>query len=149
MVLFMIPNMKTYQVVIDTNIIYAALKSNKDVSYKLLKLIGGEKFGINISVPMVLEYEDVAKRLLEEIPLTEEDIDNVIDYICSIANQWEIHYLWRPFLKNPKDDMVLELAVSANCDYIITYNQRDFQGSEKFAIEIITPKDFLQLIGEI
>jgi len=145
----MIPNMKTYQVVIDTNIIYAALKSNKDVSYKLLKLIGGEKFGINISVPMVLECEDIAKRLLEEIPLTEEDIDNIIDYICSIANQWEIHYLWRPFLKNPKDDMVLELAVSANCDYIITYNQRDFQGSEKFAIEIITPKDFLQLIGEI
>jgi putative PIN family toxin of toxin-antitoxin system len=145
----MIPSMKKYQVVIDTNIIYAALKSSKGVSYKLLKLIGGEKFGINISVPMILEYEDVAKRLLGEIPLIEEDIDDIIDYICSIAKQWEIHYLWRPFLKDPKDDMVLELAVSANCDYIITYNQRDFQGSEKFSIEIITPKDFLQLIEEI
>lgn len=141
--------MKKYEVVIDTNIIYAALKSSIGVSYKLLRLVGGEKFGINISVPMVLEYEDVSKRLLDEIPLSEEDIDDIIDYICSIAKQWEIHYLWRPFLKDPKDDMVLELAVTANCEYIITYNQKDFQGCEKFGIKVIAPKEFLQLIGEI
>ena len=141
--------MRKYEIVIDTNIIYAALKSNKGASYKLLKLIGGEKFGINISVPMILEYEDVSKRLIGEIALNEEDINDIIDYICSIAKKWKIHYLWRPFLKDPKDDMVLELAVTANCDYIVTYNQKDFQGSEKFAIKIITPKDFLKLIGEI
>jgi len=141
--------MRKYEVVIDTNIMYAALKSSKGLSYKLLKLIGREKFGINISVPMVLEYEDVAKRLIGEIPLNEGDIDDIVDYICSVAKQWEIHYLWRPFLKDPKDDMVLELAVTANCDYIVTYNQRDFQGSEKFAVKIITPRDFLKLIGEI
>jgi len=59
-----------------------------------------------------------------------------------------INFLWRPFLKDIKDDMVLETAFNANCDYIITYNRKDFSGvEEKFDIKIISPKEFLTLIG--
>ncbi len=142
--------MSEYQIVIDTNIFFAALYSQRGASYKLLSLIKSEKFGSNVSVPLILEYEDVAKRNLEIISLSAQDVDDIIDYICDVANRQKIYYLWRPFLRDPKDDMVLELAVAAGCHYIITFNMRDFQGvEEEFGIGVIKPKEFLQKIGEI
>ncbi len=57
--------------------------------------------------------------------------------------------MWRPYLRDLEDDFVLELAVAAECDYIITFNQRDFVGIENFGIRAITPKEFLSVIGEL
>lgn len=57
--------------------------------------------------------------------------------------------MWRPTLKDPGDDMLLELAVAAGAPYIITYNLADFKGTHKFNIEVIKPRDFLVLIGEL
>ena len=113
----------------------------------MLSLIDSGKYAANISVPLVLEYEDTAKRLVGEIPLTERDIDDILDYICAVANQHKIYYLWRPFLSDPGDDMILELAVTAECDFIVTYNQSDFVGVEQFGLITMTPKEFLQKIG--
>ena len=142
--------MKSPEIVIDTNVLVAALKSKRGASFKLLGLIGQNKFNINLSVPLLLEYEDVAKRLLGEIVLNEEDIDYILDYICSVSNLRKIFYLWRPFLKDPKDDLVLELAVTSKSDCIITYNEKDFVGvREHFGIRILTAKEFLLEIGEI
>lgn len=109
-------------------------------------LLGSEKFDLDVSVPLVLEYEDAAKRLLGEIPLTIKDIDDVIDYICSVATGRAISYLWRPLLQDSKDDMVLELAVAGRCHYIVTYNRRDFVGVDRFGLEVLTPKEFLEKI---
>lgn len=112
-------------------------------------LIDSGKFEINVSVPLVLEYENAAKRLIGDISLTERDIDDILDYICTVANRRKVFYLWRPFLRDPKDDMVLELAVAASCDFIVTYNKRDFQGAERFGLRVVTSKEFLQEIGEL
>ena len=112
-------NMVKLQVVLDTNVIISALRSQQGASYKLLMLVGRADFEINLSVPLLLEYEDVTKRLLDQIPLTETDVNDILDYLCRMANQRELFYLWRPFLKAPKDDMVLELAVSGQCQAII------------------------------
>jgi predicted nucleic acid-binding protein len=60
-----------------------------------------------------------------------------------------LFFLWRPYLKDPEDDMVLELAVTANCDFIVTYNIKDFKGAEEFGVEVITPQEFLERIGEL
>ena len=76
-------------------------------------------------------------------------IDDILDYVCHVALRREIFFLWRPFLKDPKDDLVLELAVESESEFIITYNKRDFAGIEKFGIKIITPKEFLRKLGEI
>ncbi len=83
------------------------------------------------------------------MPLTEKAIDDILDYVCAVANHRQVFYLWRPFLKDPKDEMVLELAVTANCDFIVTYNKNDFEGAERFGLEVITPKEFLERIGEL
>src|SRR5207247_1059181 len=102
-----------------------------------------------LSIPLFLEYQDVCKRLLGQIPLTESAVDDVLDYLCQQAEQVRVYFLWRPFLKDPKDDMLLELAVAASCDYIVTYNVRDFQGVEQFGIGLRTAKELLQEIGEL
>ena len=140
--------MERYQIVIDTNVLAAALRSKRGASHRLLTLIDSGKFDFHISVPLVLEYEDVSKRLLDDMPLTEQDVDDVLDYLCTVAHHQQVHYLWRPVLRDPKDDMVLELAVAAQCDYIVTYNERDFQGTDAFGVGVITPGVFLKKIGE-
>ena len=142
--------MGEYQIVIDTNIFFAALYSRRGASHKLLSLINSSKFSVNVSVPLILEYEDVAKRNLDNISLSAQEVDDIIDYICVATNRQKIFYLWRPFLRDPKDDMVLELAVAARCNFIVTFNMGDFQGAEEeFGISVITPKEFLQKIGEL
>jgi putative PIN family toxin of toxin-antitoxin system len=135
------------QVVLDTSALVSGLRSRRGASFLLLTLVDSGKFEVNLSVPLLLEYEQVGKRLVGEIPLTEQEIDDILDYLCRVANRWPIFYLWRPFLRDPKDDMILELAVAAHCDDILTYNRRDFAGAEKFGLRVRTPKQFLQEIG--
>ena len=141
--------MPPFQIVVDTNVFVTALRSQFGASYKLLSLIDEEIFKLNLSVPLALEYEEVAKRMIGEIALSEKEIDDILDFVISRSNPWHIFYLWRPQLKDPSDDMVLELAVTAGCHYILTYNLKDFKGSEKFGIEAITPKAFLEIVGEL
>jgi predicted nucleic acid-binding protein len=115
----------------------------------LLSLLGSGKFAVSLSVPLLLEYEQVAKRLVGRIPLTETDIDGILDHVCQMAGHQRMFYLWRPFLKDPEDDMVLELAVAANCSHTVTFNTRDVAGADQFGIRIVTPREFLQLIGQL
>jgi putative PIN family toxin of toxin-antitoxin system len=140
--------MTRIEVVLDTNILVAGLLSRRGPASKLLALVGTERFGINLSVPLVLEYEDVLLRPEMDIPLEHSDIRDILDFHCAVARHHEIYFLWRPFLKDPGDDMVLELAVKAGCRVIVTYNQRDFAGSEQFGVEAVTPANFLKRIGE-
>lgn len=102
-----------------------------------------------VSVPLVLEYESVAKRQAKAAGLSPRDVDIVLDYLCSVAVAKKVFYLWRPILKDPKDDMLLELAVAGGCKYIVTFNAADFAGSERFGIQIVTPREFLAMIGEL
>ncbi len=139
-----------YGVVIDTNVIVSALRSRDGASFLLVSLLGeSDKFEINISVALVLEYEDATKRLLGEVPITERAIDDILDYICEIAHEQKIYFLWRPFLRDPNDDMVLELAVAAGCQFIVTYNKEDFKNLKQFGIKAISPVEFLTMIGEL
>lgn len=137
-------------IVIDTNVFIAALMSQQGASYLLLNLVGTGRFEIALSVPLVLEYEAVAERLRgTKVFLSVTDIASIIDYLCAVAIHQSIHYLWRPFLRDPSDDLVLELAVNAQANSIVTFNQRDFRGSERFGVDIRSPKVFLYEIGAL
>lgn len=135
-------------IVIDTNVFISALTSRRGASFKLLSMIGTGYFNISVSVPLVLEYEDVAKRLLgTRVMLPEQAVNDVIDYVCAVAQHHRVYYLWRPVLRDPRDDLVLELAVVANCQFIVTYNVRDFKEVHPFGVQPISPKLFLEQIG--
>jgi len=75
--------------------------------------------------------------------------DVSINYICSHASLRQIFFLWRPFLKDPKDDMVLELAVESQNEIIVSFNKKDFVGAEQFGVRVLTPHEFLKEIGVI
>ena len=134
--------------VIDTNVLYSALRSNRGASFKLLRLLGTGRFDILLSVPLLFEYEDVLKRGSLK-GLSGSDVDDVLNYICKIAQKREIFFLWRPLLKDPKDDMILELAFESSADYIITHNVTDFAHSSELGIRAITPREFLSILGEL
>ncbi len=137
------------QVVIDTNVIISGLRSRRGTAFQLLTLIGTDKFDIHLSVPLVLEYSEVFLRQLPNLYLNRQEVDDLIDFYCSVGVQNEIFFLWRPLLRDPKDEMVLELAVKAGCESIITYNIRDFAGAEQFGLNLLEPSEFLRLIGEL
>ncbi len=134
-------------IVLDTNVLIAALRSNRGASFQLLSRVGGDEFQIDLSVPLVLEYEEVAKRDARVFGLTHDDIDDVIDYLCAVGQHHRIHFLWRPVLRDAQDDMVLELAVEAASDCIVTHNIRDFEGAARFGVRVLTPSTFLKRIG--
>lgn len=137
------------RIVIDTNVFISALRSRRGASFKLFSMLGGSAFDISVSVPLVLEYETLAKRQARALGLDASTIDDILDYVCQVAGRREIFFLWRPFLKDPNDDLVLELAVESESEFIITYNRRDFVGIETFGIKVLTPKELLQKLGEI
>jgi putative PIN family toxin of toxin-antitoxin system len=137
------------RIVIDTNVIISALRSSRGTSYKLISLLPSDRFSIAISVPLVFEYEGVLRRSKLPEEISEKDISDFIDFLCYVAFRQDIFFLWRPFLPDPSDDLVLEVAVEASCDSIITYNKRHFPGIEKFGIRILDPKEFLAEIGVI
>ena len=140
--------MKVPRIVLDTNILVAALRSKRGASHRLLMCLDSGLYEPVVSVPLVLEYESAAQRLVGRTRLTKRNVDDVIDYLCAQAIHAKVFYLWRPFLKDPKDDMVLEAAVTGGCSHIVTFNKRDFTGSERFGIKIVTPQTFLTEIGE-
>jgi putative PIN family toxin of toxin-antitoxin system len=141
--------MSVPHIVIDTNVIIAALRSKKGASFRLLSLVGTKRFEIHDSVALVLEYEDVIQRYRAEIGLSQDDVAIFIDSLCSMAHHHKIYFLWRPSLPDANDELILELAVSAKCEYIVTHNIKDFKGIDKFDIKAVTPKEFLQIIGEV
>lgn len=75
-----------------------------------------------------------------------EDAREFIRYLASQAHLQKIHFLWRPFLRDPDDDMVLELAVAARCPYIVTHNLADFRRTAELGVQAISPKTLLDMI---
>ena len=136
-------------IVLDTNVFISSLRSKRGASFKLLSFIDSGHFRLNISVPLFLEYEAVAKRECHNLSLESSEIDDILNYIATVSRKREIFFLWRPYLKDVKDDLVLEVAVESGSQHIVTYNKNDFKGIEKFGIEAITPKSFLKKMGVI
>lgn len=141
--------MKTPDVVLDTNVIVAAFRSKRGASNKLLSLVGTRRFEIHDSVALILEYEDVLQRHRKDLGLSQDDVADLIDSLCSMAHHHKVYFLWRPTLTDVNDELVLELAVTARCEYIVTHNIDDFKGIDKFGVRAVTPKVFLQIIREV
>ncbi len=135
-----------YQVVLDTNVLVAAMRSRHGASYRLLSQSGDKRWRPNVTVPIVLEYEAVLKRDCRRFGLTTEDIDDLVDAISSQAGLHRLYFLWRPVASDPDDDLILEGAIASRADFIITFNKRDFPDRRRFGIRCVTPKEFLILL---
>ncbi len=137
-------------VVIDTNVLYQALRSREGPSHFIFQLIRGRKITLALSLPVFTEYEDVLKRpdKLNDLQLTKDDIDKVLRFLSYISKPVTIYYLFRPNLKDEKDNIFLELSLAGNCDFIITSNAKDFTKYNELKfddISVITPSDFVKM----
>ncbi len=141
------------RVVIDTNVVVSALTSKGGASsFILQKLFRSAKQNKKyncVSVPSVLELEDVVFRERNRTlypQFDDSDLHNFVNAFVLVSNHVNVHFLWRPYLPDAKDDMILELAVNGMASAIITFNTTDFIGvEEKFNIKVLTPGETLKM----
>lgn len=141
------------KIVLDTNVLVMALRSRRGASFRLLSELPAKDFEIVLTIPLYTEYQDVLSRpQILELGYTPNDIKELTRYLASISHKQEIYYLWRPWLKDPKDDMVLEAAFASQSEYIVTYNTKAFVGKgveKSFGIKPVNAKEFLMELGRI
>jgi len=132
-----------YRAVIDTNVLVAGLYSASGASHRILQWVEQGEIIPLLSTTLLFEYEDLLRRKQNFLLLTDQEIDDVLDGLCSLAETRNVHFLWRPQLSDPKDDHVLELAVAAGMADIITHNGKDFSLASSFGIRVIRPSALL------
>jgi putative PIN family toxin of toxin-antitoxin system len=109
-----------------------------------VKSLPNPNFHPLVSTPVFFEYEEVLRRPKQFPHLTAQEIEDFLDFIASACDHVRINFLWRPHLPDPDDDLILELAVSGRADAIITFDQRDFVGSDQFGIRVISPRELIK-----
>ena len=135
--------------VLDTDVVVAALRSDRGASRQLLLAALNRRFELLLSVPLILEYEEVLTRPqhLTACGLSSLEVRHVIDDLVSVARPVRFAFRWRPRLSDPDDDMVLETALNGNASAIVTFNQRDFVAAiAAFECAVIPPAIALQQI---
>ena len=134
--------MKTFgRLVLDTNVLVAASRSREGASFALLKALRAQRFVALVSVPLLLEYESVLCRpeQLQASGRTAEHTQAFLDAFCLYAEAVTLHFLWRPQLRDPADEMVLETALNGQADALITLNVRDFAAATALGLPVHTP----------
>lgn len=136
------------RVVLDTSVLVAALQSRRGASFRLIELLRAGAFEIALSVPLAVEYEAVLMKHAVSLGLRRSEVTTIVDYLCAVGKRQPIHFLWRPLLRDPDDEFVLEVAVAAGCQHIVTHNVRDFVGAERLGVSILRPSQFLRQVEE-
>ena len=134
--------------VLDTNVLVSALKSKRGASFEVLKEVSAGRIRLAVTVPLLMEYESVLLRPGLIPKFTPSQIHSIIDNLASIAWHQEVYYLWRPWLTDPKDEMVLEAALAARMNYIITHNLSDFTNARLAGVTAISPAQAIQQINQ-
>ena len=134
---------------LDTDVVVAAMRSPRGASAALLLAVLDGHLTALLSVPLAIEYE--ATCLLAEhrlaAGLSEREVGIFLDAVVALAEPIEAHFLWRPRLRDPSDEMVLEAAVNGRADAIVTFNVRDFGvAPDDFGIALLRPAEALRRI---
>lgn len=134
---------------LDTDVVVAALRSPKGASAELIRRIDAGKATMVLSVALALEYE--AQCMLAEhrlaSGLSEKEVATFVDGLISLAEPVLSFFRWRPQLRDPGDELVLEAAVNGQAEAIVTFNERDLrEAKQSFGIAVIRPGDALARI---
>jgi predicted nucleic acid-binding protein len=122
------------------------MRSTVGASHAILLAMAERRFTPVLSVPLAMEYEEVAKRPGMLPHLNVGQIDAILNQICARAIEQRIYFSWRPFLPDPDDDMLVELALAGQVPYIVTGNLRDLLPASELGLKVIEPRDFIEII---
>jgi len=139
------------RVVLDTSVVATAFRSNKGASFALLKTVAAERIKLLATPPLFLEYEDVLKRPEQRAVtgLSLADVDQVLSALAVWIEPVEVHLHWRPQLRDPDDELVLEAAVNGRADALVTFNIRDFvEAAPRFGLRLARPVEILREISK-
>jgi putative PIN family toxin of toxin-antitoxin system len=138
--------MNPVRLVLDTDVIVAAMRSPRGASAELLRRIEQGKATIALTVALALEYEATCLRPEHQLAsgLSASDIGLFVTTLISFAEAIKPHFRWRPQLSDPGDELVLEAAINGHAEAIVTFNSRDFRGTERFGIAVLRPGDVLR-----
>ena len=134
-----------HELILDTSVLVAGLRSKRGASYQLLRLIDAKLFRLHISVALALEYEDVLKRENLIPGMMEQQIDAFLDYLFTVAHLIPFVGRQRPSLRDPDDERILEVAIQCGAT-IVTHNYKDFEGAKQFGILVKTPAEILETL---
>lgn len=135
------------KIVLDTDVVVAGLRSPRGASAELLRLARHRQLTLAASVSLFVEYESVCTRQahLEAAGLALADVSLFLDALASFVEPVPIHYLWRPQLRDPADELVLEAAVNAGADALLSFNHRHFRkAAARFELPLFQPGVFLR-----
>lgn len=135
------------RLVLDTATMVAAIRSNAGASNRLLVAGLERRLTMLVSTPLLIEYEAVMTRAehLEASGMTAGEVGAIVDAVAATAEPVRLAFLWRPAVRDPDDDMVLETAANSQADAIVTFNRRDFdQVAERFGIAVLSPGEAVQ-----
>ncbi len=133
--------MMPYMIVIDTNVLDAALRSPNEASRFILTELLRGNLAAAASTALLLEYEEVIKRPehLAASTLSAEQVDWILSALASVLTPVYIRFQWRPTLPDPDDGLVLEAAINGMADTIVSFNGKDFKRAAEFGIEVLQP----------
>ena len=128
--------------VLDTNVLVAALRSDKGASRRILLAALDGKLSVVVSVPLMVEYEAVLTRpeQLAAFGISADEVQEILNALAIVLEPIRLRFLWRPQLRDPADEMVLETAVHGQASRLITFNIRHLKvAAQKFGIRVLTP----------
>lgn len=133
-------------VVLDANILVAASRSRWGASFALLQALRNGRYKALVSVPLMLEYEAVLHRPEQLVASGRgaKQTDAFLDALCLLVESVHLHYPWRPQLRDPADEMVLETALNGRADALISLNVGDFAAAARFRLPVLAPGAFLR-----
>lgn len=133
--------------VLDTDVIVASLRSQRGASREIIRRIGLGEITALASVAMMIEYESVLKRPehLQAANLTATQVDTFLNALANLMVPVTPYFLWRPQLRDPNDEMILETAVNGQAAAIVTFNVRHFGIAPScFGISVLRPGDLMR-----
>ncbi|HEY2485947.1 MAG TPA: putative toxin-antitoxin system toxin component, PIN family [Candidatus Binataceae bacterium] len=135
--------------VLDTDVIVAAMRSPTGASAEILRFIRRDRATLLLSVALALEYEAVCFQAEHRLAsgLSEEEVDIFLTAVIAMAEPVATHFLWRPQLRDAGDEMVLEAAVNGRADALVTFNVRDFgTAPARFGIQLLQPREAIMRV---
>ncbi len=139
------------RLVLDTDVVVAAMRSPTGASAGLLEAALDAAVTVVANVALVLEYEAVCSRAehVAAAALSAKQAALFIDAVTALVEPVESHFIWRPQLRDPADEMVLEAAVNGGAQAIVTFNRRDFgEVPARFGIRVLLPRDALRSLSK-